>query len=277
MKQLLKACTFTFVTATLVATSQYAAAGGSCGGHTTTTPPGETQTPECPYTVTFTDSSSHKGSVDFQAKDNTNTLIAGEYVNVQAYSDAGADDDLDAENFTYYSGNGIGINNYEDHDYYYGGWRDSHTIDNQNSIDSVLLSFGEDVSILDIELGYIGGDADFTLLQFNGDNLDLNALSNLSYTELLSNSWSLVGQYTTDKTSGSETFSINAGSSTYYLLSALNPNLGATNGTAGDDYFKLLSMTYCPTPDDETEVPAPATLLLLMAGLPLLRRMRRKA
>lgn len=196
--------------------------------------------------------------------------------NNSSYSNTNTPEDYIGRSDRYWSGGD------RKRDYYY---EDSHTIDNENSIDGVLLSFDHDVTLLDIELGYVTNDWDITLWEFTGDADDFStaALSDESSWNMFNfdsseSTWTGSSyNYGLDGENGELGDNIGLGNSSYYLLTALNP--AADGADSKHDYFKLLSITYCEHPEDEppSEVSAPATLGLLLAGLPLLmRRFRRK-
>ncbi len=186
----------------------------------------------------------------------------------------------------------------------------NHAIDNSGYIDSVLFSFdngvapsnspADKVNLSSINIGYVSGDADFSVYAYTGSTA--MALTGLTYANLTSNGWTLVGNYAnntvgaksllTPQTKTSTGASNGSGSngiySSYWLVAAytgLGSNFDTTN-----DYFKVAALTgtNCPTTgtlpngcgSGTTGVPAvpePGTLFLIGAGfLGLVHTARRR-
>lgn len=170
-----------------------------------------------------------------------------------------------------------------------------HAIDNNGAIETVMLSFsdgvsgissGDKVNLTSVKFGWVSGDSDFSVYAYTGSS-STPSPSGLSYTNLTSNGWTLIGHYN----GGSSAASYNLNTSVYssnWLIGAYN-GLG-TSLDKGDDYFKLASVTgtaFCADkPNDKScggggtpgGVPEPGTLLLMGAGfLGLTRISRRKA
>jgi len=156
-----------------------------------------------------------------------------------------------------YSG-GLGVESLDD----VGQGSPEHATDNQYRIDSILLNFGGSTVTLDqVRFGWYSGDSDFSLAAYTGGgSTDLTAMG---YAQLASNGWATIDSY---YNSGTSSTAVNAGnvSSSYWLISALNPNLGGINNTNfySNDFFKLASAGGV-APPTTTSVPEPSTLLLL--------------
>lgn len=209
----------------------------------------------------------------------------------------------------HYSDSGFGIVNRVtgsgDPEHAFGGDRNSISgPDTFENMDAVLLSFDDVVTLDQVTTGW-SHDSDFSLLAWTGADTGPGSLAGDSYADLIAggSGWTMLGHYYSPQDSSDiggpggddEEFSVNAGgvSSSYYLLSVLNPELntgctGSNNGSrycagdgwGGNDYFKMLALGgTTTTPDDPgTEVPIPATAFLLLAALPLVRLgQRRKA
>lgn len=167
-----------------------------------------------------------------------------------------------------------------------------HAIDNNGAIESVLISFSngaggitsaDKVNLSSINIGWSNGDTDFSVYAYTGAATPSTTPLGLTYSNLTSNSWQLIGHY---NKSGTGTFDIsNSVYSSHWLIGAYN-GLGA-GPDQGDDYFKLakLTGTKCPTTGTLPNgcgnggtpqgVPEPGTVLLMGAGLLGLTRMSR--
>ncbi|WP_260291882.1 exosortase-dependent surface protein XDP1 [Sedimenticola hydrogenitrophicus] len=179
--------------------------------------------------------------------------------------------DLVQRNLAQWSG-GLGVYSGED-------WGSpSHAMDNQYRIDAILLSFGGTaVTLNQVKFGWNdngGTDTDFSLSAYTGGGS--TNLSSMEYADLASSGWTTIGSY---YDAGTSVKSVNVGdvSSSYWLISALNPNLGGTSNTNfyGNDFFKLTGAAGIG-PSTTTEVPEPSTLLLL-GGVLLILSLRSRA
>ncbi|ODV11362.1 MAG: hypothetical protein ABT22_09570 [Thiobacillus sp. SCN 64-317] len=159
-----------------------------------------------------------------------------------------------------------------------------HSIDNNGRVDSILFSFTDKVNLTSFSAGWVSTDSDFTVLAYTGAG-NPASLANQSYAGLLSNGWSLIGNFLGGTSTGAHDFANNTYSS-YWLIGALNTFVGGDPAKAGNDYFKLISLAGCTcdnappgTPGCSTGgggggVPEPGTLLLMGAGLLGLTRFR---
>lgn len=156
-----------------------------------------------------------------------------------------------------------------------------HAVDNKGGdFDMHLLSFDEMVKLTSVDLGWYQNDADISILAFNGNSFNSSSLLGLKWEDLLSNNWSVVGNYyNVDINGNSGAVNFAGVASQYWLIGAYNPVFGDTfsgpnkNKTTGDDFYKLKGVTVERPP---VEVPEPGALLLLAMGLISLGCIRRR-
>ncbi len=159
-----------------------------------------------------------------------------------------------------------------------------HAIDNNERVDSILFSFTNKVNLSSFNAGWVSGDSDFTVMAFTGTG-NPASLANQSYAGLLSNGWSLIGNFLGGTSTGAHDFA-NSTYSSYWLIGALNTFVGGDPTKAGNDNFKLISLAGCTcdnapsgTPGcgvSNRGVPEPGTLFLMSAGLFGLTRINAK-
>lgn len=149
-----------------------------------------------------------------------------------------------------------------------------HAADNDGRIESFLFSFsGDKVNLTSTNFGWVSGDSDYSVYAYTGAGA--GSVAGLTYSNLTSNGWSLVGHYNSNGSSGSKSISSSLFSS-YWLIGAYNGTGSGMDSTK--DYFKLASVTGSTCASSPTapgcgggggsgQVPEPGTLLLVGAGL----------
>lgn len=168
-----------------------------------------------------------------------------------------------------WTGSGIGVEN---------AGSPQHAVDNSNGdYDALLLSFSNVVDLSKLSIGWVNNqtnDADVSLLAYTGAapfSGHLNGFGS-NWGALLGSGWSVVGNYARN---GTGQFNVNVAdvASQYWLVSAYNSAFGTgSNLGAGNDYFKLKSITV-----EAVNVPESGTLLLMVMGLFGLVVARRRA
>lgn len=178
-----------------------------------------------------------------------------------------------------------------------------HAMDNQSTLELILLRFDQAVTLSSIKLGWADYDSDITLLAYTGTigtNTDAAATSTIvgkSLSNLKSaNGWNLVGNYADVGTQSPVTVNSGNVSSSWWLVSAYNSTIGGsvssnggslTSGTgapntttgyrnSGYDYVKLYSVAGTTTVNQTPEPGSLALTAMALFGVAAARRRAKK-
>jgi len=129
-----------------------------------------------------------------------------------------------------------------------------HAADNNGATDLFLLQFASAVTLTSVKIGWNGtdnfsADSDLSVLAYTGSTPPTPSMSGKTLGTgtggLLSNGWSVVGNFANvGATASNEATISTATSSSWWIVSAYNSAFGSgTNlGMGAQDYFKLLSV-----------------------------------
>jgi hypothetical protein len=160
----------------------------------------------------------------------------------------------------------------------------NHGVDNEGGdYDMHLLAFDEIVKLTTLNIGWHQNDSDMSILAFTGSVFDSSSLLGKKWQDLLTDGWSVVGNYyNVDNAGNSGAVNQDGLLSRYWLVGAYNTSFGDIfsgpnlNRSGGDDFFKLKGLTVERQPPSEVvDVAEPGTVLLLGAavlGLAITRR-----
>ena len=111
----------------------------------------------------------------------------------------------------------------------------------------LMLSFDQTVSLTSLELGWIEGDNNVSLLALNSG--EINCVSGKQWPELLTSGWSPAGEYfNLDCKGNGNKVNLNRIVSKHWLIGSYNPNLynfysNNTDQSYKYDKFKFQSVT----------------------------------
>lgn len=141
-----------------------------------------------------------------------------------------------------------------------------HAMDNNQRIDSILFTFSSKVILGKVEIGYLSGDSDISVLAYIG--VGAPVMIGKTYADFQASSdWAKVGNYANLATNTPKIVNAGNTASSYWLISAYNSAFGSGTGLdTGNDHVKLLAL-YGDKPTPPSQVPLPSSLLLIGAGL----------
>ncbi len=119
--------------------------------------------------------------------------------------------------------------------------------ENQVDYSMLMLSFDQVVSLTSLELGWIEGDNNVSLIALNSG--EINCVLDKQWPELLTSGWSPAGEYfNLDCKENSNRVNLSRIVSKHWLIGSYNPNLynfysNNTNQSYKYDKFKLQSVT----------------------------------
>lgn len=155
-----------------------------------------------------------------------------------------------------------------------------HAFDNQDLFELVMFDFGTEITLTDIQLGYVT-DGDVSLLAYDATSGGTWNPDGVIYTtaneDLTDNGWEFVGNYDLTTSTTAVNITNPKFASQYWIVAAHNTVFGTSceyDTSCGSiyDHYKVRSVTGFTS---DHEVPVPSTLLL--AGLGLAWFGRRKA
>jgi len=153
------------------------------------------------------------------------------------------------------------------------GSNPEHAMDNDGFFDLLRFDFGNAIRLTKIMLGWYEDDSDISVLRYTGPGT-AGSIDGKTPSDLVNDSWELVGHYSNVHDQPNDTQDISGDTigdySNSWIIAAFNPAFDYENWSKGNDHVKvkLLAGKERRPP----KVPEPSSLLLLLFGLPLLRR-----
>lgn len=183
-------------------------------------------------------------------------------------------------------GGGLGVKNAETSGDSGEGSNPEHAVDNNDRYDSILYEFGKAISLTEVSLSWWSNDSDITVMAYT-DDAPFGGLAGLTYAQLLTSGWEVIGHYYNVGSMPGDKVDISADTqgifSSYWLIGAANNidgNLAKDYSTCGScgyksDYVKVAGLGgIYQTTHTPPGVPEPGSLALLGLGVLLMTRVR---
>jgi hypothetical protein len=192
-------------------------------------------------------------------------------VTVSGWSTTGTGGALATANVPRYSLDGFGVRNQSQSEGLNAS-SPNHSMDNYKNIDMLLFSFGKAVDLSAVTIGWRSGDADISVLAYEGAIAP--TLAGLAITSLVPGDWALAGHYGNLSEDTPRQINSTNIASKWWLISSYSASYGGTplsESPSTYDYVKLLSLAgevFVPPPVPVVSgVPEPGSLMLLGLGI----------